>query len=52
MTDRSENETRPAEPPPFAPDPDLIAEREKGWDSGEKGTRSSGQPAKQEPSQM
>jgi hypothetical protein len=44
MTERSEptdKETRPPEPPPFAPDPDLIAEREKGWEPGEKETKSS-----------
>jgi len=44
MTEGSEKGTRPQgpEPVPFAPDPDLIAEREKGWESGEKETKSSG----------
>ena len=47
MTERSEptdKESGPKapEPPPFAPDPDLIAEREKGWETGEKETKSSG----------
>jgi hypothetical protein len=45
MTERSEppdKESRPEapEPPPFSPDPDLIAEREKGWEPSDKEEKS------------